>query len=441
MTEKNEISYSKAMNLMKAYYQQEQYRNQNISNTNFINQVTNKSKVNSSTEFINKSSSNINTYAIKDDLILIDDKESRLNQQIVQGLSNMKNNPQHISQINMQQNKERILNKTPSQTGSSFQNKNEAQSKQDAEKQNISIVLINNHINRYIINNQDANQNSQENAKKPKNNINTFRSSYQLGPNQMTESQMNKKGPTELRQNNMAQPGLSQNNSKLNLKNLNIDVRSPMMKNSTPTEQLGPTKYSSLLDNQMRGNTPNNSSSYNQVGRPSSAVAMKGRHTREASAGSFKNENPQSYHSIVRSPSSQNIAHGQGLNRNFSKTSVNQKKETPRNNYFISNYDVSKSIGIGNKTVRPSSTNDRIRMNYTGNINPLSSMNNINHIKVANRYDIDELVNRRGYSLSSRATDLKPSYRFKEYEQKYHTPSNIFCNSRQPILCFWNISI
>ena len=51
-------------------------------------------------------------------------------------------------------------------------------------------------------------------------------------------------------------------------------------------------------------------------------------------------------------------------------------------------------------------------------------MNNINHIKVANRYDIDELVNRRGYSLSSRATDLRPSYRFKDYEPKYHTPSN-----------------
>ena len=441
MTEKNEVAYSKAMALMNSFYQQEAYK-QNIQASGLQNQSS-KSKINTSHDFINKSAVNLNSYTPKDNLVRMDERDTRMsplsqnqhNTQLSQQINNNKYNQNIIT-------KERTLTKTPSQTGSAFQNynlQNEPQNKLEADKQNISIVLINNHINRYIINGQETNQNqtnqlshsqlNQMNLEKKAKNINTFRSSYtSQGQNYMSENQINKtreapsKISTDIRQSNISQnnPGLSHNGSRVNLKHLKIGVemRSPILKTPTPSDLQGP-KYSSLIDNQNFRNT--NLSSHSQGNRPSSAVAVKGRHARETSSGSYKSENLQNYHPVVRSPSSQNIA--QGMNRNSSKSSLNQRKETPKNNYFISNYDVTKSMGMGNKTVRPSSTNDRIRMNYTSNISPLSSMNNINHIKVANRYDVEDLVNRRGYSLSSRATDIKPSYRFRDYEPKYHTPS------------------
>jgi hypothetical protein len=172
--------------------------------------------------------------------------------------------------------------------------------------------------------------------------------------------------------------------------------------------------------------TNHNFNSHPNSSRPSSAIIIKGRHARDMSNNSVKNDHihMNSYLPINRSPSSQNMPQ-QGLNRNYSKTSLNSKRDTnttPRNNYLLS---IDKSLTpSGNKTVRPSSTNDRLRINYSTNLNPLSSMNNLNNIKVANRYDVEDLINRRGYSLSSRANDIKPSsYRYEESKIRYQTPS------------------
>jgi hypothetical protein len=260
-------------------------------------------------------------------------------------------------------------------------------------------------------------------------------------------------------------------NNKYNMKNLNVnssqigvDIKSPILKNNTgnskviPSSQMGSnvSKYSSLIDN---NHTSHGHSSQHNHGhghnihashtshhvnhsnhhghtlqqnssRPSSAIILKGRHSRDMSNNSLKNEainmnvnSMNSYMPINRSPSSQNMPqNSHSMNRNYSRGSLNTKRETPRNNYLL-NLDKSLTPS-GNKTVRPSSTHDRLRINYSSNLNPLSSMNNMNNLKVANRYDVDDLINKRGYSLSSRANDLKTnSYRYEESKVRYQTPS------------------
>ena len=390
------------------------------------------------------------------------------------------------------------------------------------DKQNINIVLINNHINRYVINqealnaknnqnNQNNNQSSHlannhsthhstslnnnltslnpsnDNMKKHKS-INTFRSSNNPSTNIYTTNQTdllarsnNHNNPLNRSNNNMDgqssvnYTGLNVNmaNNKYNMKNLNVnssqagvDIKSPILKNNSSNSKVMPSshmgsnvsKYSSLIDNNQNHNSHGHSNQHSHghghnshathtshhanhsnhhghtlqqnSSRPSSAIILKGRHSRDMSNNSVKNEainmnvnSLNSYMPINRSPSSQNMPQtSHGMNRNYSRGSLNTKRETPRNNYLL-NLDKSLTPS-GNKTVRPSSTHDRLRINYSSNLNPLSSMNNMNNLKVANRYDVDDLINRRGYSLSSRANDLKTNtYRYEESKVRYQTPS------------------
>jgi hypothetical protein len=534
MTEKNEISYVKSMNVINSYHlnaQSEHYKNLSHSNVQSPNNLQNSQ----GSQGLQNKNKNIKDYIYKsvnqgsmtphgNNVDVVRDSEEREKENL--------QNSKYSSNLIMRGGKSQTPTPgnnylsasgsyTPSHergvTANNTPLMKKDQSQNPADKQNINIVLINNHINRYIVNQQEAalnaknNQNQQQiigsnlnnmqnsqigfnpqsndNIKKHKS-INTFRSSNSNNPNNLYT--MNQ---TDLltRSNNMnpmnrsnngnnadgtalgyTQTGINMNyNNKFNIKSLNsgstssgVEVKSPILKNNSninnskimTTSQISTnvSKYSSLLgESGQRGHvnhhvhsTAHNPNHHGHINhpphsnhphhnivnqpnssRPSSAIILKGRHTRDISSNSIKNEqlNMNSYMNINRSPSSQNMPQ-QGMNRNYSKTSLNSKRDTnttPRNNYLLS---LDKSLTpSGNKTVRPSSTNDRLRINYSSNLNPLSSMNNLNNIKVANRYDVEDLINRRGYSLSSRANDLKPSsYRYEESKVRYQTPSKKF---------------
>ena len=463
MTEKNEISYSKAMNVMNSYNvnsQSESYKNISLHSP-VMSSSQNKNK--NIKDYIYKSinqgaspySNNVdnNQHANNNQG---DDKESvRYSSNLTRdrstnkGISSISNNNPYTY--------------TPNSNSNSNVNINDKTKKDPNDKQNINIVLINNHINRYIINQQEALNNQREsnnsanlNAEQMKKHksINTFRSSnnsnqplnqqYQQDVMHRSNNNYQSSYQNALNRsnNNIDNPQNQMSNymhNKFNVKNLNVntgaEVKSPVLKNSssssnskgiTSNSNMGSSmsKYSSLIDTHNHNNNQNNNQNSS---RPSSAIIIKGRHNRDASANSYKNENVNQYAPITRSPSSQNVP--QSLNRNNSKGGLNIKRETPRGNYLLS-LETSKggSTPSGNKTMRPSSNQDRVRINYTTNLNPLSSMNNLNNIKIGNRYE-DDLINRRGYSLSSRANDLKPqSYRFKENEVRYQTPSNYIYN-------------
>jgi hypothetical protein len=216
--------------------------------------------------------------------------------------------------------------------------------------------------------------------------------------------------------------------------NLNIggvnEIKSPILKNSSKNNNnFNP---SNLQNSQSQSNAaPNNFSRYTSLidsqnyaqnsSRPSSAIIIKGRHNRENSSTSLKNDQINCIVNLnsplARSPSSQSIVNH--LNRNYSRQIL--RKETPRGNY-LSNIDTSKNANTPAKGIRPSTTQEKLRINYNNlnyiNNNQVPNINTLSQIKTSNRYEAEEILNKRGYSLSSRAIDLRPgSYRLKENEK------------------------
>ena len=553
MTEKNEISYVKSMNIINSYHlnaQNEHYKNLSNSNIHSMQSAQSMQSTqgiqspnnlqNSQGASLQNKNKNIKDYIYKsvnqgsmaphgNNLEDERDKENQQNSKyssnlIMRGGKSQTPTPSnnYLSGSGNYTPSHNSINSSNTSNLKKDQSQNSLNSQNPADKQNINIVLINNHINRYIVNPQEAalnaknNQNnpnnpnqqqnsgvshlnsmqnsqigfnphphpqSNENIKKHKS-INTFRSSNSNNPNNIYTlnqtdllTRSNNANPMNRSNNGInsdgsnlgyINTGLNMNhNNKFNIKSLNSgssnsgEIKSPILKNNSSINNSkiianshinnNISKYSSLLgesgqrghhvpstahqihhgqinqiSHQMSNHPYQNFSSHPNSSRPSSAITIKGRHARDMSNNSAKNDHihMNAYLPINRSPSSQNMPQP-GLNRNYSKTSLNSKRDTnttPRNNYLLS---LDKSLTpSGNKTVRPSSTNDRLRINYSSNLNPLSSMNNLNNIKVANRYDVEDLINRRGYSLSSRANDLKPSsYRYEESKVRYQTPS------------------
>jgi len=374
-------------------------------------------------------------------------------------------------------NNSNILNSS-SNSDHKYKQATTSDSKTDQEnKQNINIKIINHHINHYIINQDGKLENSSvsngtkvvnpPDSNKKQKNINTFRNRYVPTHNEsMNKSNNTNQSNTLNKSNNsnISNYELAKNKTEgYNLKSFNmnigsIEVKSPVLKNNQkfqniqniqnihpiqPIHSIQPlntnsnnlnqpvqvsnqnnytqSRYSSLID---RSNFSENTS------RPCSAVGLKGRHTRDTSSNSLKNASNQinynvNYNSpLARSPSSNSVIHN--LNRNYS-SKHNLKKENPKNNY-LSNLDIPmKNINIyqGNRTVRPSTTHEKLKINYNTNINysnfnTNNPINNINQIKTTARYEVDDIINKRGYSLSSRAADMRtPSYKLKDGD-KYH---------------------
>jgi hypothetical protein len=410
MTDKNDLSYSKALQVMNSY------NNGNIPTPN------------------NPSASPDNYK----NLTLINPLSPSLNQAKNKNIKDYiykPSSPNPIPNNEEQKYSSNIMRERQSSKGiiSNFNN-----AKKDTnDKQNINIVLINNHINRYVINPQENTMNQGDQVKKNKN-INTFRNSFMTNNNpyynEVSDYIKNNYPSTNLqnRNGNVENPNINHYLNNKFSKNINsnfgTEMKSPILKNSNSNNNglisnipSTISKYSSLIDAKNVNN------------RPSSAIMVKGRHIREGSTSSYKNDNSNNnsnnnpFAQLTRSPSSQNVP--QLIKRNSSNTPMNKpsvplKRETPRNNYLL-NLDPTKggNTPLGNRTMRPSSTVERVKINYASNLNPLSSVNNIK-----NRYEEFEAMNRRGYSLSSRANDLK-SQSLKYSDQKYNTPSNKFSAS------------
>jgi hypothetical protein len=386
------------------------------------------------------------------------------------GMNNTNEEKENRYSSNLTSQKDSYLNKThtnglnPEMRYKQLNDKtnNDIKADQDS-KQNINIKIINTNINHYIINQEGRGENNpnreshnitrdrsqininnatnitDNNTNKKQKSINTFRNRYNVSQPQQNDS-LNKSNNNN--PNNQSALNRSNNNisnisnienlknrndpGKFNLKNLNlnmvggVEVKSPVLKNTSrgghliPPSNVSNSKYSSLIDN--------------QTNRPSSAIILKGRHAREGSTNSVKNDQINynvNYNSpLARSPSSNSIVHH--LNRNYSSRQ-NVKKETPRgSNNYLSNLDapLPKNFSPGNKTVRPSTTQEKLRINYNTGVNMMNYSTNNNQIKTQSRYEVDDILNRRGYSLSSRAVDAKqPSYRMNN--EKYQTSSKI----------------
>jgi len=233
----------------------------------------------------------------------------------------------------------------------------------------------------------------------------------------------------------------------MNMNNNNgVEVKSPILKNGNltrsnlsvnnfsnnpqSTNQPSTQKYSSLIDTQNQ-----NQHQHQSTSRPNSAMIIKGRHNREASINSLKNEKLNSSNNISsmpRSPSTNNI--NANIPRTYSKGSIStQKKETPKHNY-ITNFDSPKNILLqGHNTVRPSSNYERGGINYINpNKQPINDSNNYMNNRLntpTGRYVGYEHI-KRGYSLSSRANDNKGGYSYNSNSQnemsKYSSIGNKF---------------
>jgi hypothetical protein len=434
MVEKNEISYPKAINLINSY-----------------NLTVKESQVRSSTPIqTSKNATSIET-ANKNvkDCIYQYNPYAKANSE--------KEYPKYTSKIISNRPTEETTNRI---TPSSMSPNNHAQSKNEENKQ-INIKIINNNFTHYIINPQETgnyvggtnNPNAESvNMKKQKGIVNTFRSSYANPGNNINSNNIvnpysiNNENPVNKSHNSQKDPENSKSsvysgspnftpysNSKYNLKNLNIhvsgvEVKSPVLKSTNyggnSMGGIHTSKYSSLIDqgkigsNNVNPNNPNSS-------RPSSAIILKGRHNRELSMNSLKSDPTLGTlvgSAIHRSPSSQSVINH--INRSYSRPNITQKSNIVRQPY-MSNIDGIKGINIatGHNTVRPGSNNDRIKINFQMNNHNISNK----ELKSPNsRYSIDDLVSKRGYSLSSRANDGKTGYKFRENEaNKYSSPCKI----------------
>lgn len=434
--DKNQLSYPKALNFINSYNltRSGDYNSNSISSGSSSRVGINRAETpNRSTPLTNSTPPTNNTRAVINPYSKDTPSNKSMKDYInksIQGLNSYRTNDNYNSNERESKYNSNLTSQKDKKLELNMANPIERkgiQSKNDQDNKQINIKIINNHINHYIIS-----PDNQENVKKQKA-INTFRNSYNVPQShpQNNESlnksnnQGNKITPNaeNLKNSSIVNNG-NNNYGKFNLKNLNlniggVEVKSPVLKNN-PQGVKGvnnsSNKYSSLIDNQ---NLVQNGS------RPSSAIILKGRHNREGSTHSLKNDqinlNMNPYHSpLARSPSSQSIVHH--LNRNYSQQKL--KKETPRHNY-LSNIDPPKNINLsqGYKTVRPSS-GEKLRINYAGT-NSLVA----NQIKTPSRYEVDDSLNKRGYSLSSRASDMRQQpYRYNEINGRYsnNTPSKIY---------------
>jgi hypothetical protein len=432
MTDNNEISYPKAVSILNSY---------KMSREN-INRSNNENKNPISTKSSTPTIKNIKDYTYK---IL---KDERLDYNYLNNQNNLKrsetnnskilqpddrNIPKYSSNLVSQREKSQLpLNSTSLNTNRYLSNQNEminsydqlekqSNLKKEADKQNINIKIINNHINNFILNPND---------KKIKS-INTFRNSN-VAPTNQSQTNMEKTNNIQVisRSNNNidflknSQQGQIKPNN--NVKNLNInldsntgssnEIRSNIMKNSQilksglnktiNTNQINPNvKYSSLIDNNSKNSYNFNNYTYNtsqSTVRPSSAIGLKAKHTRDSSNNSNKNENI--YSSMNRTPSTKNLINAKNtashINSNYliGYDPINNHRETPKRagiDQMIPN-----RTSQGSKSVRSISQNERLRYNYNSDINQLKP----------GRYDNDESITARGYYFSSRAGDIKNKY-------------------------------
>lgn len=432
MTDNNEISYPKAVNILNSYKLTRE--NLNKTSNHNQNQIPIKNLATPTVKNVKD-----NSYKIL--------KDERLDYNYVSSSHNIKRIPTNTSHVLGQEDKNiskyssnlisqkensRILdNNTNNNNNSSryINNQNEMKNsydlinkqnilKKEQEKQNINIKIINNHINNYIVN---------PNEKKIKA-INTFRNSNS-NPTNQSQNNIDKSNNINIiaRSNNNIDliKSNQQGQSKgVNLKSLNMNlehsastgIQNNLLKNSQVTKtalnksvnsqaQYHPNvKYSSLIDNKTQYNTNNyhysNNSNHNTV-RPSSAVILKGKHVRDQSLNSNRNENI--YSSMNRTPSSKNLINAKpsGNNKpnylNEYNSIINSRETANRTNV---DQIITNRLSQGSKSVRSTSYTDKVRYSYNTDMNRINS----------GRYDNEDSLNARGYYFSSKASDMKNKY-------------------------------
>lgn len=419
MTENNDISYPKAINILNSYKISKQ--NLNKSNENFYQA----SKIAST-----PSIKNIRDYSYK---ILKDDMADSNS---LNNSHNIKRIPVNTSQIipqeernitrystNLisQREKSQINDNSNSNTNrydstqKNIINSYDAQAskdnyKKEIDKQNINIKIINNHINNYIVN---------PNEKKTKQ-INTFRNSNTNQGNSNVEKSTNNQNIISRSNANLDQ--LKSNNQQVvnkghSIKNLNINLEptsANILKNSqiassglnksiNPQQRNHNVKYSSLIDNKSHNsNNCHYSNSTSNVVRPSSAIILKGKHSRDHSVNLNKHDGV--YSPLNRTPSTKIFLNAKTGGSNKSASEFNQydsmvnSRETPRR--LGADQLNPNRVSQGSKSVRSSSHNDRGRYSYNQELNQWKPA----------RYDYDDSVTARGYYFSSKASDSKNKY-------------------------------
>jgi len=433
MSDNNEISYPKAVSILNSYKMSRE--NLNKSNNENNNQIPLKS----STPTIK----NIKDYSYK---IL---KDEKLDYNYSNNPNNLKravtnnskilqqddrNIPKYSSNLVSQREKSQMQeNSTSLNTNRYLSNQNEminsydqlekqSNIKKEADKQNINIKIINNHINNFILN---------PNEKKIKS-INTFRNSNIAPTTNQSQANMEKMNNIHLisRSNNNIDFLKNSQQAQIkanNIKNLNInldsntgstnEIRANIIKNSQiiksglnktiNTNQINPNvKYSSLIDNNIKNSYNFNNYTYNtsqSTVRPSSAIGLKGKHTRDSSNNYNKNENI--YSSMNRTPSTKNLINVKNTSSHTNSNyligydPINYSRETPKRSGI--DQIIPNRTSQGSKSVRSISQNERLRYNYNSS--------DINQLK-PERYDNDESITARGYNFSSRASDFKNKY-------------------------------
>jgi len=418
MTENNDISYPKAINILNNYKISKENLNKSNENFNQAAKIANTPTI-----------KNLRDYSYK---ILKDD---RAEYNSLQNSNNIKRIPVSTSQIIPQEerNISRYSSNLISQREKSQINDNSNSNpnrydstpknlinnydlqaskenyKKEIDKQNINIKIINNHINNYIVN---------PNEKKAKQ-INTFRNSNTNQGNSNAEKSNN--NPNIISRSNANLDQLKSNQQAVhkgaNIKNLNINLEptSASVLKSSQTASSGlnksinaqqinhSVKYSSLIDNKsLNSNNYHYSNNSNNVVRPSSAIILKGKHGRDQSVNSSKHDGV--YSPLNRTPSTKIFINAKTGGNNKSANEFNQydsmtnSRETPRR-VGVEQINLNR-VSQGSKSVRSSSHNDQGRYSYNQEIHQLKPA----------RYDYDDSVTARGYYFSSKASDAKNKY-------------------------------
>ena len=238
----------------------------------------------------------------------------------------------------------------------------------DKKPQQINIKIINNNITNYICNNNDENTNTTLNASNS-NSVNSSQSKFSL-------IQKNQKSVNSFR--NIA--NINTNNNQINITGIDF-MKSSRKKN--------PIKYTSALiskqDDYMKPNTAlRSTNSVNKLQK--SANFLHSTASQELLSSLNRKGSKPRINSSTGSKTSTNSGHMKSLSYNFDVNGINTVR--PKSSKKVIHYDNS------------SNNNDKKKKSYKDF-----------------RFELNEILQRRGVSKSSRANDLKGGF-------KYHSPIN-----------------